>query len=343
MGARYGLVRPQDAPAVGPPEPPRDALRCRGGTRVDPHEPRRDVRPVHQPVEDGIVIDLSITMLALLFACGVGAGLLGARIGIGGGIVLVPALVLGFGLDPKIAIATSLFAVIATSTAAGSVYVGRGLTNTRVAIALEVATSFGGLAGGVLAVMIPSRALAGVFGIVMGVTSLLMFRRAGGHDAGTLEPGPMREGYEEPGQLAGSYYDDRRGGLVHYRAKRVAAGSAIALLAGAVSGMLGVGGGFLKVPAMNVAMDIPITVAIATSNFMVGVTAAASIFVYYGRGYVHPVLVAPVVLGVIAGALASSKNSTKANPAGLKRLLATILVVVAIEMSLRALGVHFGV
>ncbi len=289
------------------------------------------------------MIELTLPVIALLFAVGLGAGLLGARIGIGGGVVLVPALVLGFGIDPKIAIATSLLAVIATSTAAGSVYVGRGLTNTRLAIALEVATSLGGVIGGLLAVMVPSYMLAGVFAIVMGVTAVLMLRRASARQPRTVDAAATPDQASElAGQLAGSYYDDLRGGLVRYRARRVGFGAALALVAGAVSGLLGVGGGFLKVPAMNVAMDIPIKVAIATSNFMIGVTAASSVFVYFGRGYVHPALVAPVVLGVIAGALASSTHSAKADHAGLKRVLAVVLIIVAIQMGLRALGVGGG-
>lgn len=288
------------------------------------------------------MIELSLPTIALLFAVGIGAGLLGARIGIGGGVVLVPTLVLGFGIDPKIAIATSLLAVIATSTAAGSVYVGKGLANTRIAIALEVATSLGGITGGLLAVLVPSRVLAGVFGVVMGATALLMFRRAGERESGTLDPlSGAGDAAEHRGQLAGSYYDELRGGLVRYSPRRIALGSLIALGAGVVSGLLGVGGGFLKVPAMNVAMDVPIKVAIATSNFMIGVTAAASVFVYFGRGYVHPVLVAPVVLGVIVGALGSSTHSEKADHSRLKRLLALVLFVVAIEMSLRAAGARF--
>src|SRR5664279_733884 len=201
------------------------------------------------------MIALSLPVIALLFAVGVGAGLLGARIGIGGGVVLVPTLVLGFGVDPKIAIATSLLAVIATSTAAGSIYVGRGLANTRIAIALEVATSLGGVTGGLLAVVVPSHMLAGVFAIVMGVTAILMFRRAGAHESGTVDPAAgANEASELFGQLGGCYYDEVRCGLVRYRARRVGLGAALALVAGAISGLLGVGGGFLKVPAMNVAM-----------------------------------------------------------------------------------------
>jgi hypothetical protein len=287
------------------------------------------------------MITLPLWKLAALFASGLGAGFLGAWVGIGGGVVLVPLLVLGFGIDPKIAIATSLLTVIGTSTAAGSVYVGRGMTNTRLAIALEIATSIGGITGGLLAIVVPSDALAGIFALVMGATSALMLRNARTREVGELTPSDTpTEGTEEAGVLAGTYYDLTRKGVVHYRVTRFAGGSLIALLAGAVSGMLGVGGGFLKVPAMNLAMDVPMKVAVATSNFMIGVTAASSVFVYFGRGYVHPLLVAPIVLGVVAGALAGTAYSGRASHAAIKRVLAIVLIVVAVQMALRALGVH---
>jgi hypothetical protein len=289
------------------------------------------------------VIPLSLSTLALLALAGIGAGWLGAWIGIGGGIVLVPAFVLGFGLDPKVAVATSLLTVIATSTAAGSVYVGRGLSNTRLAIALEIATSAGGVLGGLAALALPAHVLAGIFGGVMAITAVAMLRASTIHDVGELEPTTQpSEGTEQSGSLAGTYYDEVRGGLVHYQPRRPAVGSAIAMCAGLVSGLLGVGGGFLKVPAMNLGMRVPIKVAIATSNFMIGVTAAASVFVYFGHDLVHPLLVAPVALGVVFGALAASAYSGKAKHGSLKRVIALVLLIVAVQMGLRAFGVNVG-
>jgi uncharacterized membrane protein YfcA len=289
------------------------------------------------------MITLSLAKLVLLFVLGAGAGALGAWIGIGGGVVLVPALVLGFGIDMKAAIATSLVAVIVTSTAAGSVYVGRGLTNTRLAIALEIATTLGGVAGSLIALAVPSRVLAGVFAVVMAVTAALTFRKSHAAIHRPVDPtaGEEQAG-EEAGRLAGTYFDERRGGLVAYRARRFWAGSAVALLAGSVSGLLGVGGGFLKVPAMNLAMDVPIKVAVATSNFMIGVTAAASVFTYFGRGWVYPLLTAPVALGVLAGALVGTVRSGRAEPNRLRAVLAIVLILVAAQMGLRALGISLG-
>jgi uncharacterized protein len=289
------------------------------------------------------VVPLSLATIAALFAAGVGAGWLGAWIGIGGGTVLVPTFVLAFGFDPKIAVATSLLTVIATSTAAGSVYIGRGTSNTRLAMGLEIATTIGGMLGGLLAVLIPSHVLAGIFGVVMGVTAISMLRWSKVKESGEFEPSDTPvEGTEAPGTLAGTYYDEVRRGLVHYHPVRLYAGSAIALLAGAVSGLLGVGGGFLKVPAMNLGMEVPIKVAVATSNFMIGVTAAASVFVYFGRGFVHPLIVAPVALGVVGGALLGTVHSGRASHASLKRVIAGVLILVAVQMGLRAFGVNLG-
>lgn len=254
------------------------------------------------------------------------------------GIIIVPALALGFGVDFQVAVATSLIAVIATSTTAGSVYVGMGLANMRLGITLEVATTIGGVAGGLAATVLS----AGVFSVVMLATSLLMLRGARRPPERLVEPSEVGAlGWEEPGTLAGAYFDHNRGGMVRYRVTRLPVGSMVSFLAGGLSGMLGVGGGFLKVPAMNLGMGVPIKVAAATSNFMIGVTAVASLFIYFARGFVQPLLAAPLALGVVAGSWAGTRTSDKAQPAMLKRVLAAILVLVAVQMALRTIGVGF--
>ncbi len=292
---------------------------------------------------------LSTTDLALLFAVGLGSGWLGAWIGIGGGIVLVPTLSLFFDVDVKVAIASSLVSVIVTSTATGSVYVHRGLTNPRLAIALEVGTTLGAVAGGLAAVVVAGEALYGVFSVVMGATAVLMFRGASGHVTREIEKvsspppaGALDATRDERGKLASAYFDRARGGIVHYSVERFSGGFGLSFVAGAISGLLGVGGGFLKVPAMNLVMNVPIKVAGATSNFMIGVTAAASVFVYFGRGFVHPLLVAPVALGVLGGALLGTRTAATAHPALIKRILAIVLIAVAVQMGLRAFGVTLG-
>lgn len=313
--------------------------------------------------------------LALL-VLGVGAGWLGAVVGIGGGVVIVPALVLAFGFDTKVAVAASLVAVVATSAAAGSAYAGAGQTNMRLALVLEIATTLGGVAGGIVAVLIAPSLLDGLFAVVMLVTAVLVFR--GREEEGGEEPEPDenappaattpatnatvpataavttattgaaeggmaalggRVGWEERGHLGGAYHDQRRGVLVAYRAVHLWIGWAVSFVAGLLSGLLGVGGGFLKVPAMHLGMRVPIKVAAATSNFMIGVTGVASLFVYFARGYVVPFVAAPVALGIAVGAFAGAKNAQRVSGRTLGRILAGVLVVVAVQMGLKAAGV----
>lgn len=293
-------------------------------------------------------MELSLLTVILLAALGIFAGWLGAIIGIGGGIIIVPTLVLAFGFDIRVAVATSLVAVVATSTAAGSAYVGKGTANMRLGMTLEVATTIGGIIGGLVAVLVSPSLLSGLFAVLMMITAYLVGRR---RDPGPVEEPddlmgtteePDRRGWEEPGTLAGAFYDDHVGGLVTYRAERVGMGGAISLLAGTVSGMLGVGGGFIKVPAMSEGMRVPIKVAAATSNFMIGVTAIASLFVYFARGYVHPYTVVPVALGVVVGATFGAAVSGRVHPGVLRRILVVILVLVAVQMGLSAAGVDLG-
>ena len=327
-----------------------------------------------------------------LAAIGIFAGWLGAVVGIGGGVIIVPTLVLAFGFDTKVAIASSLVAVVATSAAAGSAYAGAGQTNMRLALVLEIATTIGGLAGGLVAVLIAPTVLDGIFAVVMLVTATLMFRGRdehgevneeaedaagapaapqpatvaaatglGGGGAGNLgelgigpdlEPGPEgdgaaglvasgdRVGYEERGHLGGAYHDQQTGILVHYRAVRLWIGWAVSFLAGLLSGLLGVGGGFLKVPAMTLGMKVPIKVAAATSNFMIGVTAVASLFVYFARGYVLPFAAAPVALGIAVGAFVGAKSSQRVSGKTLGKILGAVLIFVALQMGLKAFGIN---
>jgi uncharacterized membrane protein YfcA len=287
---------------------------------------------------------LAWPMILALAAVGMGAGFLGALVGIGGGVILVPALSILFDIDLKIAIATSLICVVATSTAAGSVYVGRGLANMRLGMTLETTTTVGGIVGGMLAVHVSQRDLSVIFSAMMFLTAGLMLRtkrdRKRAASAAPAAAAGVTTGWEEPRRLAGAYFDEHAGVMVRYEVVRVWAGAAIALCAGALSGMLGVGGGFLKVPAMNIVMRVPLRVAAATSNVMIGVTAIASLFVYFERGFVHPTLAAPVVLGVVCGSFGGSVMSAKAPPIALRLVLAAVLVVVAVEMVLRARGVR---
>jgi uncharacterized membrane protein YfcA len=290
-------------------------------------------------------MQLSLGVVVALFGVGLFAGCLGALVGIGGGIVLVPTLVLAFGVDIKVAVATSLIAVVATSTSAGSVYVGNGLANMRLGMSLEIATTVGGITGGVVAVMISPTVIAALFSVMMLVTAVLTIRKADPEVEDEApegaEEGPL-EGHEEQGRLAGSYVDAHLGRRVPYEVHRLPLGSAISFTAGILSGMLGVGGGFIKVPAMNLGMRVPIKVAAATSNFMIGVTAISSLFVYFARGLVHPLLACPVAIGVVGGAFSGTALAHKVSPGALRKVLALVLLGVAVQMALKAFGVSLG-
>lgn len=329
------------------------------------------------------------TTVAELAGLGLFAGWLGAVVGIGGGVVIVPALVLAFGFDTRVAVAASLVAVVATSAASGSAYAGSGQTNMRLALVLEIATTVGGLVGGIVAVLIAPTVIDGVFGVVMLMTAVLVIRgqreegdvaegdvaegdvvdrdavegAAGGvrSIAGVLTPAASgqgaqaaaqataeatalvasgaRVGWEERGHLGGAYFDLAHDRLVTYRAVRLWIGWAVSFVAGLLSGLLGLGGGFLKVPAMHLGMKVPIKVAAATSNFMIGVTAVASLFVYFTRGFVVPFVAAPLAVGVAAGAYAGAKSSEHFSGRALGRILALVLVFVAVQMALKAIGV----
>lgn len=284
---------------------------------------------------------ISWPALVLLSVLGVFAGGLGAVVGIGGGIVVVPALVLGFGYDVRVAVAASLVAVVATSTAVGAAYVGEGLANMRLGMTLEVATTIGGITGGLVAVAISPTAITAVFALVMVLTAVLVLRQGDPHTTPDTPDvaGGDRAGWECSGALGGAYYDDRTDTLVRYEAERIGLGSAIAGVAGLLSGLLGVGGGFLKVPAMTLGMRVPIRVAAATSNFMIGVTAIASLVVYFARGFVHPLVAVPVALGIVVGAAGGTRIVARVSPATLRVVLAIVLVVVAGQMGLDAMGI----
>ena len=243
-----------------------------------------------------------------------------------------------------------------------SAYVGEGLANMRLGMTLEIATTIGGITGGLVAVLVAPSVISGVFAVMMVVTTVLVLRGREEHgemdgtddletrdepveleaDEVAVVGAPAVQGYETPGRLAGAYYDHHRAAMVPYEAERLGFGSSISFLAGALSGLLGVGGGFLKVPAMNLGMKVPIKVAAATSNFMIGVTAIASLFVYFARGYLHPLVAAPLAVGVVVGALVGARTSAHVSPDVLRRILAVVLLLVSVQMALNAFGVDFG-
>jgi uncharacterized protein len=269
-----------------------------------------------------------MTILTFTFLVSLGAvlaGLLGSLTGLGGGVVLVPLLTLLFKVDIRYAVGASLVSVIATSSGAAAAYVKEGFSNIRVGIFLEIATTFGALLGAFLATRISTQAIAIVFGVVLLISAYLASR-----------PRVPRATDQVPDRLAtrlrmnGSFPTDE--GIRKYFVRRVPAGFSIMFGAGALSGLLGIGSGALKVLAMDQAMRIPFKVSTTTSNFMIGVTAAASAGIYLSRGYVDPGLAMPVMLGVLTGSFLGARILPKADTKWLRLVFGGVILFLAIQM-----------
>jgi len=269
-----------------------------------------------------------LEFMLLAFGVSLAAGLFGAVLGLGGGIVVVPALTLLLGIDIRYAIGASIISVIATSSGAGAAYVKGRLTNIRVSMLLETATTAGAIAGAFLAGIVSGRWLYLVFGLVMGYAAFGMWRRPRQPPADEARPDRLADRLG----LHGSYFDEASGREVRYRATHTPGGLAVSGLAGVISGLLGVGGGVIKVPMMNLVMRLPLKVASATSSFMIGVTAAASAGVYFYRGDINPFIAGPVALGVVAGAVIGSRILNRLHSAVVQAIFTAVLVLVAIQM-----------
>ncbi len=288
-------------------------------------------------------MQLSPGLLLLLVCAGAATGVLGAILGTGGGVFLIPMLVIAAGMPIHHAVATSIVTVIATSSAAASTNVERGTANMRLGMTLEVATALGAIAGGLTAVLIYPRLLEGLFSAVLLPVAFMMWRgraKEAGNDnnASASRDDTKTDSSESLGALGASYTDERTGNVVRYRMHRLGAGLGISFLAGNVSGLLGIGGGVLKVPALHLVCRIPIRAAAATSNFMIGVTAAASAFLYYGRGEVYPAPTAAVTLGVLGGSAIGSKVSHRVHGKIITKLFAIVLLAVSLQMLYRAIS-----
>jgi uncharacterized membrane protein YfcA len=273
-----------------------------------------------------------LQFVALLFLVSVGAGVLGSLLGLGGGIIVIPALTLLFGIDIRYAIGASIVSVIATSSGAAAAYVRERMTNMRVAMVLEIATTAGALSGAFLAGRLGGRWLYIIFGIVMGYSSLMMFRKRHGEVAEKITRVSPWADYL---RLHSSYYDEALGKEVVYRVTSTRIGLGIMYLAGLISGLLGIGSGALKVPALDLAMHLPIKVSTATSNFMIGVTAAASAGVYFMRGDIDPFVAAPVATGVLIGAMGGSHLLSRLQSSTIRLVFVVVLLWVSAEMLLK--------
>lgn len=266
--------------------------------------------------------------MALGPAIAVGAffgGLLGSMTGLGGGIVIVPMLTLLFHVDIRYAIGASLVAVIATSSGAAAAYVREGYTNVRVGIFLEVGTTIGALTGALLSGFIPTSALGVLFGLVLLFTAIRSFESPADGDAPVLA-----DRWADRLRLHSSY--PTAAGDTPYRVQRSVVGMCLMFLAGVLSALLGIGAGVIKVLAMDRAMRLPFKVSTTTSNFMIGVTAAASAGVYLQRGYVQPAIAGPVMIGVLAGALVGSRLLARAHTRVLRLAFTAVVLVLALQM-----------
>ncbi len=273
-------------------------------------------------------------MTLLLAGGGVLAGVFGALLGLGGGILIVPLLTLGFGLPFREAVAVSLVAVIVSSSASAAVYLERHVANLRLGMTLELFTATGAVLGGLAAFVLPERVLAGLFALMLAYTAWTMARRRAASSQPVVDPSVPPPSW--------------RDGLVAaisgpgYRVRRLPAGVGLSFLAGILSALLGVGGGIVKVPAMNLVMGVPLRVATATSNMMIGVTGSASAILYLLRGDVNAFVAGPVVLGVFAGATVTSRLAHRVPVTGIRAAFVVVLLYVSLEMALRATGVSGG-
>jgi uncharacterized protein len=265
--------------------------------------------------------------MVLISIIGLVVGVMGSMLGIGGGVLLIPILTGVLGLPIKTAIGASIISVIATSSAGGAVYVGKGLAHTRLGMTLEIATTLGALAGGITAVFLSPNLLALIFAIVLMYVFYFM---------GQTQKKPEYAPRAGQGVLETQYIDPASGNLIKYGVQKLNLGLGISFLAGNISGLLGIGGGVVKVPMMNMVMGMPIRAAIATSNFVIGITAATSAVVYYQHGYIDPRITIPTALGVLAGSQIGTRLGTRMASHQLKQVLRWLLLVFAVQMVVKA-------
>ncbi len=253
------------------------------------------------------------------------AGLLGSLTGLGGGFIIIPLLTLVLHVDIHYAIGASIVSVIATSSGAAAAYVKEGLTNIRIGMFLEIATTAGAFTGAVLSIYVPANYIAILFGAILIFSAILSLREKIDHIVQHQSP------LADKLKLKGTYPD--QGEMVAYGVTNIVGGFMMMIFAGLISGLLGIGSGALKVVAMDNIMRIPFKVSTTTSNFMIGVTAAASAVVYIQRGYINPGIAMPVVIGVLIGALSGAKILVKSTSSvWLRWLFAIIITVIAVQM-----------
>jgi len=276
-----------------------------------------------------IVIEFFLT----LFVASIAAGALGSIVGIGGGLIVIPILTLFLGVDIHYAIGASIVSIIATSSGAAATYVKDRITNLRIGMFLETGTTIGAIIGAAIAAYLSAIVLEAIFGTILIISLVPLVRKIG------EEFPPIQElkGLAKKLNLRGDYVE-RDGRKIEYNATNPGRGLVGMLVAGLISGLLGIGSGTFKVLSMDLAMKLPMKVSTTTSNFMIGVTAAASAGIYFARGDVNPLITAPVALGILIGASIGTHLLVKAKNTAVRKIFAIVLAASAIEMIIRALG-----
>lgn len=277
---------------------------------------------------------LIVEFAVFLFLISIFAGIFGSIVGLGGGVVIIPVLTILLGVDIHFAIGASIVAIIGTSSGAASTYVKDKVTNLRVGMFLELASTTGAIMGAALAAYVNSAGLELIFGTILLVTLVPTVMKIGEE----IPKSPELKGLAKRLGLTGSY-TEKDGSTVRYNADKPAEGLAGTWVAGILSGLLGIGGGAFKVLSMDLAMKLPMKVSTTTSNFMIGVTAAASAGIYFARGDVDPIIVAPVALGILIGAALGARILLRSRNTSIRKAFAVVLAVAAVQMILGALGV----
>lgn len=271
----------------------------------------------------------------MIFLIALIAGIFGAVMGLGGGMIVTPALTMLFGVDIKYAIGASVIAVIATSSGSAAAYTRDKITNIRAGMFLETATTTGAVAGALLVGMISPEVLHIIFGILLLYSAIMMIKKKNVEIPKNIEMSKTAERFK----LGGKYYDKALKKEVEYNVDNVYGGLSIMFGAGILSGMLGIGSGAFKVMAMDLFMKLPMKVSSATSNFMMGVTAAASAGIYFFRGNIDPKIAGPVAVGVLIGSTIGARIMQKMKSTTIRKLFIPVLMYIAVTMVLKGLGI----
>jgi len=289
---------------------------------------------------------MTLASSAIAFLIALVAGAFGSVLGIGGGLFIIPSLTLFLGTSLQVAIATSIVAVIATSLGGGNVYLRQHIADLRLGLLLALATAPSAVIGALLATHVGSRLLAGIFALVLLLSAYRMAASARGParqlDANAVDVTPASEGRSL--LHFRTQYRETNGEIVLYQVRRVGTGVATSTLAGLISGLLGVGGGIVQVPVMNLIMKVPIKVATTTSTYIIGITAMAGAFVYYNHrpSFVDPALAIPVTIGVFVGASVGSSVLGRISQRALRNTFVAVLAIYSLQMILRVFGIGGG-